>query len=435
MPDDSRYGDEDRARSVLGDFWNKIYEDRQSIAAIVAGRLEAEKQNVQNLREVVNAAFDEDDSHRERFYNIVLRQEQAEPEDAHRYGNNSLNYANNNNAFYGQGAGAAVRFPAPAGVIDFALVVDHIRQPKVMLVNGVDVWLSPDRKHIVFASNPFALEGAQIRQDVQGKYLSWWLVDAIFASPKADYIGPVDAAMKPPLMPKESSSLALRHQIARMTGIPAIATDGEVVQHIVLSPDSVSIITDRYAYKYPPNSTVIVQVGQRLRRGTFPIREVRVIDPMDGDSYEPAEEMRIPRMMLHPDIATDIVLSNQTAPLQNLGVVGGKLKIAFPVQGPSAAVQKLFDLIHDRAIAGYGPTLAESFFSPGSAPQDLAFSMLPQILNPLLFFIKNVMNGRVVSIRIEKGIIPNQGLTKEDLNELKNELPPHVWLDADLQED
>ena len=175
-------------------------------------------------------------------------------------------------------------------------LMDHMANPSLFLVGGTDFTVTNGM--LVFTQNPFDNAAAvpvnvcDSDGTVLDRSLTLWayatMYDLEYLYEHYGYLlpsRPVSSDSYRNLINGAwngyvggLSTKDLEQFLAALAGIEVVKSDGELVDAVLVTVDSTTIITDKTVYKFPAGSIPIVDVGDELLAGDQLVNTVRVFD-------------------------------------------------------------------------------------------------------------------------------------------------------------
>lgn len=154
--------------------------------------------------------------------------------------------------------------------------------------------------------------------------------------------------------------------------VPVVSQDDVVVDgRDVL--DGTLMIGETTAYKGPPGSKLLVQVGDKVRAGDDVFDSLQFWDASSEPPPAWLPSLKIPARYFSPYVSGDLEFLNSDQPVTNTDGA-----VTFPINGSDTAVDEFFAYVRQREVE-LGFTLG-SFLADRSAP---VASQIPAQINPL----------------------------------------------------
>lgn len=448
---------------ALGSFWRREFVDKAELKSLMGALSERMKQFMQSYLENVNilsvAACPV--YHKKRWYKLDVFESEMNTSAASnlKYGADAAVYGNQTNDSYGNagqvfvygGPGASgdrYTFSIPNNLIRCLYFASNsIRNPDVMLFNGLDFEIDSDIHGVIFYENPFSNDAFEKRPvyDDDGNHvddeITFWFFGSEWdekylykhygiavgiEAASSDYYRTILKSYWYMLLGGATPEYLMMY-LSGVLGVP-VAADDETVTRIASYDDKIQIITDKNVYTAPSTAASVVSVDDVLAYGdrlfdSFDLRE------LSGHTYDISD---IPRLgfgdeFLSGGYTSELVFDNKVVTLDWGGYdADGKAVVTFEISG----YQDDIDLFWANAIengkqSGY-QTLAEMLDERTNKVGQPNESNLPDSVNPLEYVVENILRNNVFMVRIDLDDQASGAPGLRFVRFLKAVIPPHT---------
>lgn len=377
---------------LLGTLWAQTYAGRDAVGALVAARGEAEQQAWLDLMETVRAfsRYEVPVFHRRNWYlHVVSRSAALEANPA---------------------------WAVPADLVKAPMIVNRLADPSVALTAGTDYHLIDGV--LFFRDDPFAdgrwgtrpvfTDGVQTDTelflwvfrgefDLERVYTQWGYVLGLALASSEAYRDLLNALFDSVV---SGAGLAqVQVAFAAMTGLP-LAAGGETVEQIVQDRRGYAVVTDRGAYRLPPDAPPDVGVGDELTPGQSLTAGLKFADLNRGEVPDWVTAVALGRGFLVGDFHSDLVFENRTLPLAVTTGDDGLTRVEFPIGGFPLDVEAFWAATHENGVAA-GVTLAQALDTRTNKVGEPGPLNLPAELNPVQFLVENVLRYNCLVVRVK----------------------------------
>lgn len=438
--------------SLLGEFWAQLYGDLDTVQAILFARAQREAQAQQNLTELLasTSRYTVPLLHREHWTQLVLKQSEMNSALLALGDPGVLGNQPGSGVLYALGVpvpGAAYEFPLPRDLVECPWLFNRISAPSCSLCCGIDFTVDTARQVLVFQENPF--DDSRLPQrfvfDGDGNVVDTecelWLFrggfDRQYNSRLFGYL--LDARLPSTAAFRQYTNAVLdavvggtaQAQVAGMvsalTGIPTVLEPQETVEVVVTDSHGLFVATDQNVYRFSGAATPVVSVAQTLSQGAALVDTVQFYEFNQGITPEALLALSIGPSFLSEAYYADLTFADTDVPLQVQEQVDGYTKLSFPLGGWPADVDRFFDDLHARGVAG-GKTLANYLDIRANPVGQPGPANLPPTINPLQFLIRNVLRNNASLLIIKAAGLPGNGLGLARAGWLRKIVPPATFL-------
>ena len=466
----------------LGDFWTRLYKDRNFIVNLCKGDSLVAAQTYLNLLETTaclgRATIPA--LHREHWFPLVIRESEADtgegvnlylgikpmvvlgpqpvdtaytPEQEFNIGGNALKHG-------------FTSFPAHSENFHSGMLTlcSAIVNPKATYLLNVDYYI--DRSTVIFKLelNPFDFpDKFVIRQvlnssGVQDRELVLWASDVLIdrnyvpdhfgylqklAFPTVEYGAETTNAILE-LRSSGTSMALLKKNLGRMFSTPVVESDNETVTDIYNSSSGQTyVITDKQAYGCRPEETLVAGMtrGLVLNQGDFITDTLRFYSKLNPDKFQPANGYTIgqfvsdvPRLALPKGLISGEGLSAglivewaDTDIIFNGLDSNGHARLSFKVSAvpeTEAAYWTTVWLRCERQNEDMAAVMSPYLYSDASFTEGGTVGRL----NPMQFFMKNCLNSNTSILVVDFNAIPEYIKSLDLLYELNRVTAAHALI-------
>jgi hypothetical protein len=428
---DSDLHDPGKILGLTGSFWSGRYQGRDQLLAYCAALGEAGHQAQLDLLELIASLSRRTVPihHIEQWTALYLRESEqgmvpAVYGAAGAYGG-TLRYGD-------PAPGGQLAWPCPVAGVD--VICNRIGDPSATLVRGVDYTLKNDQ--IVFRDDPFLDHrfAAQPVLDEAGDAVDTELTLWLFRA-RTDrehiwtHFGYI-LGLKLPSSPGYRDVVnAVLDAIVGGTAVEQVAAllsaITEVVEAIVRERDTLLVITDQVAYRFPAASHPVVSPGQRLSRGDPLVDTLTLFIPNRGEPPDWLSALALGPGLVMPGLRADLTFEDRDVPLIVTHDEAGLTRVSWSLGGFAADTATFWTEVHRRGVAS-GLTLARLLDRRESPVGEPTAASLPATINPLRFLMANFLRYNTLLVRIRADALGPNALGLEHLRLLRRIVPPHV---------
>lgn len=439
-----------RLLDLLGSFWAATYESARFVERYAFGRARLEQQSEQNLNEALAAVsrLQVPVYHTDQWYQLVFRESAVNSYEATalRYGSEAVYgpQIDGDGRTYAYGdrvASAIYRVAAPAGFRGGAAIANRLSEPSVYWQPGLD-W-TYDNGYISLRTNPFQHEDIPIRDVYEGdqvvdREVSLWVFNAqIDLQHIWTHFGHVISLDLPSSLQyrdlvnslwdglvEGGHRLAATQALAAITDVPIVRQDLETVVEIARDARSLLVITDKEVYRFRPEATAIVAVGDQVRLGQQLVDAVQFFELNRGQVPADLAALTLGRNFLTPGFFDGLTFCNREVPLV-VDTSDVFTKVSFELGGWPGDVDKFWDDMHTRGVAA-GQTLAHLLDTRTNKVGEPGVLNLPATINPLRFLIENIFRYHLFVVQMRPTLFGPQALPLAAAQQLRRIVPPHT---------
>ena len=401
-------------RSLLGGYWNEVYEGKDQVADIVDARINLWQDAVEVWNEAVNS--------KSRFtisplktkswtYFSIIKGKGVATESSFggggSYGASAISY----------GATKGIAWALPDGIKGVSQIYNRISSPSASLFEGVDYTINKLTGQIVFVRDPFINSKFATRDvivdGVTDQEMALWLyrpkidqrsVQQIFGLP-IGLDGESDEYYKN-FVNTVYDSLILGMSYGRMASLfghalhSPVSHEEETVERIHDVVRKV-IITDKNVYQLPYKASASVSVGDSLIAGDSLSNALSIKELQRNTDITDISAITLPKGFIDNGFAYDLSFINEnTTP--TISTLNGATDFRFKVGGHPFDVDRFWDEVHSRGLAK-GNTIAQGLDQRIEKFGEPDKESLPSIINPLRFLIDEIIPGSItlVTIKVE----------------------------------
>lgn len=427
--------DYDRAASLLallGSVWTSVYDSRDQLEVLTGARGQLERQLQQDITEYrqMLSRHDAPVMHTEHWQPLLLSSADLEqdPRTFIRVGDEPIG------SFQLGGAAAATgyAFPAPPHVTSVRLITNRITAPSYVATPAVDFDLQDGL--LIFRDNPLDnpliprrrnwddgsdsvllwMSDVSIDKEYLFRYFGYVLGVQMQSSPNYKLV--LNAMFN--AITGAVSRTDIEQLLAAIMGVP-LASGDEVVELIDVNEHTV-IVTDKNVYRFPAETTVLVEASDALYPGQ-PLTDRLQVYELNRRAVPPTTQLTLERGMLHPKLGP-LTFENREVPWE-ITTDGGYTRMACDLGGFADDVTAFWDHVHQAGVAAE-ETLAHLLDTRGNKFGEPAASHLPATVNPLDFLITNLLHANLFVVMAKPVGAVGAGLQWSQL--LRRILPPHV---------
>jgi hypothetical protein len=340
-----------------------------------------------------------------------------------------------------------VRVAFPDGLVSFPTLQNLTIYPSLVLTNGVDLDIDPERRLLRFKENPFdnSLVPKRDIVDDEGKVIdseiALWIykgeIDLNYVYMQFGY------ALHLKMQSSEGYKTllnafwdmhvlgpakgSLETLLSAITGAPIALDPEETVEVVQTESTSKLVVTSSRVYRVSLTANVIVSVGDVINLGD-PITDAISITELGG--YDP-DLTAIPLLSVSNNFISGGFLSelsfrNQLGTLSYLGVdEDGKAVVCLETSGFPADIEQFCQLVHARGKAA-GETLANLLDVRTNPTTEPTADNLPSQVNTLEFLLDNVLKSNLFIIRVRQASFGDDAPGLPFIRLLRDVVPPHT---------
>jgi len=407
---------------LLGSFWSSLYGGRDQVVAFVDGRCQLEQQTFNDIQNLYSAGgrLTVPLFRRLRWFPVRIRESGTIPAEILPYGTTGLLYGAPG-VLYGVSPFGSVAFAAPESLADVAVVCSHMTTPAVCLTKLIDFRVDRTAHRLVFVDDPFAnplFPVSDILDEnlaVVDREIELWLFQADFDEEwMADLYGFVVGLGTPSstgykalvnelwdALVGGSARAQLDGVLSAMTGAERAIADGEVVEYVTSDSVGKLVITDKEVYRFHPDATILVSVGEILIKGQYLADTYIVYDINRGQMPPTWPALTLGRGFLFPGATDELTFQNATLPTTYIADDGfGFAELRFPIGGDPGDVDAFFDEMQARGRA-INQTLAMSLDNRTNPVGQPGPTNVPAMLNPMELVIQQVLRYNALLVTIQ----------------------------------
>jgi CBS domain-containing protein len=418
--------------ALLGSVWTLVYDERDQLEVLMAARGQLERQLQQDVTEYrqLISRHDAPVTHTEHWQPLLLTSAdlQQDPRTFTRVGDDTIG------SFQVGGAAAATgyAFSAPPHVTAVRLITNRMTAPSYVATPAVDFDLQDGL--IIFRDNPLDnpliprrrnwedgsdsvllwMSDVSIDKEYLFRYFGYVLGIHMQSSPNYKLV--LNAVFN--AITGAVSRTDIEQLLAAIMGVPLAAGD-ETVELVTVGEHTV-IVTDKNVYRFPADTTVLVEPAEELYAGQPLTDRLRVYE-LNRGAVPPMTQMTLERGMLRPGLGP-LTFENREVPWE-VTTAGGYTRMACDLGGFPADVTAFWDHVHQAGIAAE-ETLASLLDMRGNKFGEPAAGNLPATVNPLDFMITNLLHANLFVVLAKPVGATGAGLQWTQL--LRRIMPPHV---------
>ncbi len=449
----SLFDDTEAVLSLLGTWWQQLYQGRSVSYGICRAKAESEKQAWQDAQEAA-ASFSREKCpvfHTSLWHPLKLRADKVLAGRPLLYGEPGVEYGDQQgggSAFvYGGSVDDSVAWDlaeaGAEGLRECLVIASGIAAANVVLAVGVDFSIDQDRKTVVFRKDPFldpllpqdteddgtlsvtlwAFRGRFDKHLVQDQYGYAVGLDALESSEAFREL--TDAVLDG--LAAGPSMAVLQRAFAAIAGAP-VATEGETVAEVATDSAGLLVLTDRNAHRLSAGSNVLVSAGDVLRAGQ-PLCDTVLLDLPQGSVPAGLDSLQVPASFFSGVTAGPLTFDGSDVALTVTEDVDGKTKLSWSMPDDDPAdVAAFFARLHANGVAS-GTTLADCLdVRPQPTATEPTADNLPDNVNPLELLFENVFRSNLLLARVKSDLFGDGALGLDYLWALRRILPPTLAL-------
>lgn len=437
--------------NVLGGFWSGVYSENNVVSQLAAATGQLAQQTYLNFLELLNSVsrFNIPLYHRENWYALVVKQSE-------------LNATEHLISRYsaatpiGYTPTAGLQYGTPASLPDYFLIrrpqrlarvraiFNRLVVPSVELVENVDYVITP--AGIALRENPFhdarfakreILNAAGEVVDIEivlWLYCGDWDWEFVYSQfgyalqlkmqTSEGYKQIINA-----IFDAFNFGTGIKQQqaaIAAAFGVPLILEPEETIHQILSDSRHVNVITDSHVYQFPLSTTVLKNVGDKVRAGDSITDLLQVFELNRGQVPDIASLAAGPEL-LSTGYYGDLSFANMPLLTSVEENVAGFTKLTFPIGGFPGDVEKFWADVHAAGIQ-QNQTLAMRLDVRETPVGQPTAASLPTVINPLQFLIQQLLrnNVAIVKLKCHNGFSPRLSFFPAD--QFRKIQPPHSML-------
>jgi hypothetical protein len=464
--------------AVLGTFWADVYERKDQVSSLVRGKAVVEMQTMLDVLELIASLsrYTVPIFHKDNWYQLRLLASER---------NTALTSLARFDGTYNYDAGLSFdvppetqyyAFPLPTNLEEVPCILNRFIEPTLTWTNTIDYQVDLQARALVFYKDPFAdprvllrpvyEAGAVVDQEAiiwvfRGSF-DWNLIYQQFAyvlglrlrssTGYRDLMNTLFDAIV-----GGTAHRQVQLAFSAMTGIPLVREAEETVKEIALDKSARLIITDRNVYKFVPEATPIVAVGDVVQAGDSLTDALQFFEFNRGQVSDTLRGLAMGEGFLASCYYGDLIFENKEVPLEVItDDPSGFTKLKFALGGFPADVERFFADLHEAGVAAATQPIAdcedcETIIHPGQPCEtddvvlrrgtlahlldtrpvrqgEPTAAALPAYINPLKFLVENVLRNNAALIRIRTGQLGPQGVGLQNARLLQKIVPPHTAL-------
>lgn len=326
--------------SALGSYWSRQFGDKGKLLKIYRNNSILAAQTYINFIEAVGAVGRTSCPvfHRQVLYAIVIKESELLNGD-----NSTLKYGTTalyNGVYrYGESVNQVFAITSPENIKSIGTISNKVLDASVVWVNGQDFYFGSDGS-LQLLNNPFTdgrfpitsildesgnvtdrelvLWAFNSEQDLDYLYNHFGYILRYKAESSDEYKAFINAMLNAVVGGQSVGNL--EWAIAAISGLPVVVDPVETVETIFYSGDATVVVTDKNAYRYPADSTVVVEKGDTVYASQVLVDTVRIYDLADmhgaelliKDSYELSETVPT-RAFVRQTTNSNIPIINNTS--------------------------------------------------------------------------------------------------------------------------
>jgi hypothetical protein len=431
--------------AVVGGFWSEMYHGRDLVGDILFARGRVEVQTDQSFQTLLScpnlAKIPPFVTNNWGVFTILASQLNQFAADLPEFDEGYLFDAGL--SFDTPLPGALSVWQAPPNLASVNVISNGITFNDVVWTQGVDFYVN--RGALWLRENPFNNPAFTIRNIftnnvVTDQACDLWLYRAQYDQRTLDQqYGYVFGLAQPSSQRYKELLLALHGSLVHGTTNQAIQTalaalcdvslarTAETVVQTFVDTQYLRVVTDQNVYRFNPNSTLLVKVGDTVQPGDPFVDTLRIYDCNQGQIPADIPELSISPGLLAQGYSGPLIFGNETVPLiVDTSDPSGYTKVSFALGGAAADVTAFWNNVQAAGVAA-NQTLAmlmDQRPKPvNGQPTALA---LPSIVNPLGFLIQNVFRDNLYLVKIVTAQLGSNALPLDPADILRQLNPPNV---------
>jgi hypothetical protein len=416
--------------NMLGNFWSNLYGGWNQLASVIHAKNQVELQAYQDLLEAIQclSRIEIPLYHKKYWSLLTIKQSEQQPGKLLKYGDDAQfgNNQNNNGVIYKFGVSPYRTYD---WLIDSRLakcftITDQITKPNVIFTYNNDYILEDGT--IRFRDNPFSNNSISKKPifDETGSVVDYeihlWLFMAeydleylyeqfgyaldVYLSSSENYKKILNSIWDSVIVGESLENLEVF--LSALTDTPLIISNTETVTDIYATSVDRLIVTDKSLYRVPLDATLIVSVGDILKKGNritdaFTIHRPYGINITESD----IQAVSVGKGLLIGNFTSDLSFLNKTVDLDVTIDSNDRTRVEFEIGGLYSDIKLFWDTVHSNGTAEDAISLAQlldSRYPPAQSPDPTAVN-LPLTINPLEFLVKNVLRNNALIVQFNVG--------------------------------
>ena len=190
--------------------------------------------------------------------------------------------------------------------------------------------------------------------------------------------------------------------IVSVFGLPSVQNEEEVVEKIIHGGGLQQVVTDANVYQLPETSSLLVSVGDKLKKGDVLTDSLQIYELNRGLRADHSlESVTVDTGLLAFGFFKGITFENKDTALKVETDTAGRTKVSWELGGFTYDVDKFWEDVHKQGIKE-GKTLAQILDTRNAPDTEPTASDLPATINPLKFLVDNFLrnNAYIVKLKI-----------------------------------
>lgn len=461
--------------ATLGGWWADGYQGRDQVSAVVRSKSQVENQTMLDVMELIAALsrYTVPIYHKDNWYAFYLLESQRN--DA----STSLLRYDDAGATYDTGDLYDVpqdrpnhAFPRPDDLVDAPIMFNRFTDPTLTWETGVDYVFRDNA--VIFRENPFddvRVAKRPVYEDgviVDQEALMWvFRGDFDWDTIYRQFGYAVGVRLQSSLGYREllnavwdamvggTSKQQVLTAFSAMSGVPLVRETQETVVDIDADRKHRLILTDQHVYKFHPDATPIVEVGDTVQRGQSLTDTLTIHEFNRGETPDTLLALAMGKGFLSSCFYSDLIFENLEVPLTVItDDPSGFTKVTWPLGGFPLDVDHFFDEMHARGVAEATRPIdeceeVETVLYPADdcdetneyarlgtiahlldlRPEKVGeptASNLPATINPLQFLVANVLRNNAYLVRVKVATTGRDKLGLYNARLLTKIVPPHT---------
>lgn len=437
---------------LLGSFWSDVYQGRDLVGQYLFARGQLNLQSHKNLQEgaATLSRFTTPILHTEHWLPLVLTESQRNNTAASflHYGDPAIYGTQPSGELYKYGRpieGSTYIFPLPAKLRDVRFITNLLFAPSVVYVQGVDFYVDPARQALVFRVDPFRdsrivqgdvftgtevtdhlayLWAFQARLDYDYLNMHWAYVLGATGPSLPTYRDFLNALFDG--LVGGCAKGQITQALAAVLDAPMALTD-EIIRDLPVDNNQRLIITDQHVYKCPLAAEPLIDIGNHVTAGTLLTDTVQVFELSRGLVPATLRAIVADKGLLVGAYLDGITFENKDVVLEVSTADDGHTVVEFEVGGFPEDVRRFWDTVDANGVAA-GQTFAHLLDERADPLGEPAAGNLPTTINPLQFFVANILRNNFFVAQIKSDQAGRQALDLSLLRLLRKIIPPQTGL-------
>jgi len=399
-------------RSLLGGYWNEVYDGKDQVSDIVDARIVLWKDVFEAWEEAVRS--------KSRFninplktkswvYFRMLKSNGVSTQSSFggggSYGISSINF----------GTTTGPSWKLPSDIKGVSQIYNRISAPSASFFEGVDYSINSLTGHIVFNKDPFLKPKFAVRDvTVNGlpdQEMALWLyrpkvdqrsIQQIYGLPigldgesNDDYKGIVNTVYDCLILGMSKGRLA---QLLGFALQSPVCRQPEIVEMVHDQVRKV-VITDKSVYQLPGNSSSIVSPGDTMIPGDQVSNAISIRELRRGSSIDGITSLSVTKGWIDNGFAYDLHFTNESLPT-TVDSIDGVTELRFKVGGHPFDLEYFWSEVHLRGLAKE-KTIAQGLDQRAEKIGEPDSASLPKFINPLQFLVDEMMPGGITLVTIK----------------------------------